>query len=94
MNETAPWYTSAIVRQSLVQILTPLLAYLGIKAGIIDVEQLVAYILGAIAMLTGAVTLLTRIFKPAPNLSATAVNKEIELVAAGKIPPSPTGPTT
>ena len=91
--ETAPWWQSAIVRQSIVQILTPLIALAGIKLGVVEVDQLVAYIMGGIAMCVGVWTLITRIRKTAPNLSQAAVRNEIKLVVEGKIPPSATGPT-
>lgn len=92
MDQTIPWYQSAIVRQQIAQIVVALTALVGIKLGAFDVDATLQAIFAGIAALIGVWTLLTRIFKPAPNLSVRAVNKEVELVNEKKIPPSPTGP--
>jgi hypothetical protein len=91
MDPTIPWYQSAIVRQQIVQIVVALTALVGVNLGDFKVDETLTSIFAGIAGLVGVWTLVTRIFKPAPNLSQTAVNKEIEMVADRKIPPSPTG---
>lgn len=90
--DTAPWYQSAIIRQQILQLILTGTALLGLNLDI-DWPKVVDGILAGIAAVTALWTIFTRITKPAPNLSQAAVAKEIELVAAGKIPPSPTGPT-
>lgn len=92
MDPTIPWYQSAIVRQQIVQIVVALTALLGVNLGDFDVDKTLMSIFAGIAGVVGVWTLITRIFKPAPNLSATAVRKEVELVQRKEIPPSPTGP--
>jgi hypothetical protein len=84
--ETLPWYKSAIVRQQIVQLVAALVALVGINTGGIDLDATVASIFGGIAAVIAVWTLLTRIFKPAPNLSQTAAAKEVELVVRGDIP--------
>ncbi len=90
MDSTIPWYQSAIVRQQIAQLITALVAILGVNLGGLDVDAALVSIFAGIAAIIAVWTTLTRIFKPAPNLSATAVRKEIELVSKGEIPPSPT----
>lgn len=92
--ENIPWYQSAIVRQQIVQIIVALTAVLGVKLGAFDVDATLAAIFAGIAGVVGVWTLITRLTKPAPNLTAAAARKEVELVKAGTIPPSPTGPAT
>lgn len=92
MNPNLPWYQSAIVRQQIVQIVVALTALFGVNLGELDVDATLVSIFSGVAAVVAVWTMLTRIFKPAPNLSATAAAKEVELVAAKKIPPSPTGP--
>lgn len=86
--ETLPWYRSAIVRQQIVAFLVAAFGLLKFQTDI-DVDATVGAILAGIAALIPVYTIVTRIFKPAPNLSQTAVAKEVELVMDGKIPPSP-----
>jgi hypothetical protein len=90
--ETAPWYTSAIVRQQIVQFLSAVTGLLGLNLGGLNLDQTVANIFLGIAAVMSLYTFVTRITKTAPNLSAAAVRNEIHLVATGKIPPSATGP--
>lgn len=90
--ETTPWYQSAIVRQQITQLVVALTALFGVNLGGLDVDATLVSIFAGIAALIAVYTTVTRIFKPAPNLSQTAAKKEVEMVADGKIPPSPTGP--
>lgn len=92
MEPTIPWYQSAIVRQQIAQLVLALTAIFGVNLGGLDVDATLVAIFGGIGGVIAVWTIITRIFKPAPNLSQTAVDKEIELVNARKIPPSPTGP--
>lgn len=83
--ETIPWYQSAIVRQQIVQFAVALIGLLGwSKAVDFDIDQTVGLILGGIGAVVSVWTIVTRIRKPAPNLSQAAANKEVELKAAGK----------
>lgn len=91
--ETVPWYQSAIVRQQIAQLILAGTALFGVNLGGLDVDATLVSIFGGIGAAIAVWTLITRIFKPAPNLSATAAKKEVELVARGTIPPSPTGPS-
>lgn len=84
--ETLPWYKSAIVRQQIVQLLVAVVALFGFNTEGIDLDATTASIFAGIAAVVSVWTLVTRIFKPAPNLSQTAADKEIELVSRGEIP--------
>lgn len=86
--ETLPWYKSAIVRQQIVAFIVAALGLLKITSTI-DIDATVAAVLAGVAALVPLYTIVTRIFKPAPNLSQTAAAKEVEMVKEGKIPPSP-----
>lgn len=90
--DTIPWYQSAIIRQQIAQIVVALTALLGVNLGGLDVDATLVSIFAGIAAVVAVWTMVTRILKPAPNLSVTAIKKEVELVADRKIPPSPTGP--
>lgn len=92
MDPKLPWYQSAIVRQQIVQIVVAATALFGVNLGDFDVDATLVSIFAGIAGVVGLATLLTRLFKPAPNLTETAAAKEVELVANKAIPPSPTGP--
>lgn len=87
--ETLPWYKSAIIRQQIVQLLIAGTAFFGITSTDIDWDATVGSIFAGIAAATAVWTIITRIFKPAPNMSNTAIVKEQDLVAKGEIPPSP-----
>lgn len=91
MEPVVPWYTSAIVRQQIAAFILALLGLFKIKTDL-DIDGTLAAVFAGVAALIPLWTIFTRIFKPAPNLSQTAIAKEVELVQAGKIPPSPTGP--
>lgn len=76
MNPKLPWYESAIVRHQVVQIVTALVALLGVNLGEVDVDATVVSIFSGIAAVVAVVTLLTRLFKPAPPITDTAAQAE------------------
>lgn len=84
--ETIPWYKSAIIRQQIVQLLIAGTAFFGITSTDIDWDATVGAIFAGVAALTAVWTIITRIFKPAPNMSSTAAVKEQDLVRKGEIP--------
>lgn len=93
--EKIPWYQSAIVRQQIVQFSAALIGLLGwSQFADFNIDQTVGLILGGIGAVTAVWTVVTRVLKPAPNLSQTAANKEVELKAAGKFvePPPAAAP--
>jgi hypothetical protein len=85
--ENLPWYKSAILRQQIVQLIVAGTAIVGVNTETIDLDATVASIFAGIAALIAVWTFITRLVKPAPNLTATAQNKEDELREAGKLPP-------
>jgi hypothetical protein len=86
MDPKIPWYQSAIVRQQLVQIIAAGTALFGVNLGDFDVDATLVSIFAGIAGLVGVWTLVTRLFKPNPNLTETAANKERQLVRDGVLP--------
>lgn len=88
--ETLPWYKSAIVRQQIAAFLIAALGLFKITTDI-DIDATLTTVFACVAALIPVWTIITRIFKPAPNLTQKAVQKEIELVAKGDAPASPTG---
>lgn len=84
MNESIPWYRSAIIRQQIVQIIIAGLALAGITTDV-DWSTTVEALFAGIAAGVAVWTVITRLFKPSPNMSMTAAVKEKELTAAGKI---------
>jgi hypothetical protein len=84
--ENLPWYKSAILRQQIVQLIVAGTALIGINTETIDLDATVASIFAGIAAVIALWTFITRLVKPAPNLTATAQNKEDELRAEGKLP--------
>jgi len=92
MEPSIPWYQSAIIRQQITQVIVALTALIGVNLGGLDVDATLVSIFSGIAGVIAVWTTITRIFKPAPNLSVTAAKKEVQLVAQGDIRPSPTGP--
>lgn len=86
--EVLPWYKSRIVLQQIASFIATALVLFKIKTDV-DIEQTVLLIGAGFGALMSLFTLFYRLFKPAPNLTQTAVAKEIELVTAAKIPPSP-----
>lgn len=90
--ETLPWWKSAILRQQIVQLLVATTALVGINTDTIDLDATVASIFAGIAGVIALWTFITRLLKPSPPITATAVREEIRQVAAGTIPASPTGP--
>lgn len=75
----------AINRQALVQLAIALSAYFGITSEDINWDDTIGAIFAGGAAVTAVWTIITRLFKPAPNLTATAAAKERELVAKGVI---------
>lgn len=88
--ETIPWYKSAIIRQQIVQLIVAGLALAGITTDV-DWSQTVELLFGGIAAAVAVWTVITRLFKPAPNLTATATAKEQELIAKGTLPKKQAG---
>lgn len=87
--ENIPWYKSAIIRQQVVQIIVAVLTLVGVTTTI-DWDFVVSVIFAVIALLVPAWTIVTRLTKPAPNLTVKAANKEAELKAEGRMPePAP-----
>lgn len=86
MDPKIPWYQSAILRQQIVQVVAAVVALLGINTGTIDLDATTASIFAGIAAVVGVWTFVTRLVKPAPNLTAVADNKQAALEAAGKLP--------
>lgn len=84
--ENLPWYKSAIIRQQIVQLLIAGTAFFGITSTDIDWDATVGSIFAGIAAATAVWTIITRIFKPAPNMSNTAATKEADLIRKGEIP--------
>lgn len=89
--ETIPWYKSAILRQQVVQLLVAGTALVGVNTETIDLDATVASIFAGIAAVVAIWTFVTRLFKPAPNMTTTAANTEARLIAEGKIPPKQGG---
>lgn len=89
--ESIPWYKSAILRQQVVQLLSAATLILGIKTDTINLDETVAMLFGGVAAVVAVWTFITRLRKPAPNLTATAAATEARLVAEGKIPPKQGG---
>lgn len=85
MDPSLPWYKSAIIRQQIVQLIVAGLALFGIATDI-DWSATVEAVFAGVAAAVAVWTVFTRLFKPAPNLTATAAAKEQELVAKGTLP--------
>lgn len=85
MDPTLPWYRSAIIRQQIVQLIVAGLALFGIATDI-DWSATVEAVFAGIAAVVAIWTVFTRLFKPAPNITAAAAAKEQELVAKGTLP--------
>lgn len=85
--ENLPWYKSAILRQQIVQMLVAATALIGVNTETIDLDATVASIFAGIAAVIAIWTFITRLVKPAPNLTAAAQNKEDQLRASGQLPP-------
>jgi len=85
MDPTLPWYKSAIIRQQIVQLIIAGLALVGVTTDV-DWSTTVEALFGGVAAGVAVWTVVTRLFKPAPNLTQTAKEEEKRLVALGKIP--------
>ena len=86
MDQKIPWYQSAIIRQQIVQLIVACLALAGIATDI-DWGGTIDALFGGIAAAVAIWTIITRLFKPAPNITTQAQAREGELVARGIIPP-------
>lgn len=82
--QSIPWYQSAILRQQVVQILLAGFGLFHVAVGI-DLDAWVAAVFTAAGGGVAIWTIITRLVKPAPNLTAKAEAKEQQLVAAGKL---------
>lgn len=82
---TMPIAKAAILRQQVANLLIAIFALLGVTDQI-DVGQTVEAISVGATALIALLTIVTRLFKPAPNLTETAVKKEENLKKEGKIP--------
>lgn len=85
MDPTLPWYKSAIIRQQIVQLIVAGLALVGITTDV-DWNTTVEAVFAGIAAVVAVWTVFTRLFKPAPNITAAAAEEEKRLVTTGKIP--------
>lgn len=85
MEPTVPWYQSAIIRQQIAAFILAAVGLFHVELGF-DVNETLAAIFAGIGAAIPIWTIITRIFKPAPNLSVTAANKEAELKAKGVMP--------
>lgn len=90
MGKFLEWLkSSAIIRQQVSLIVVTVLTILGVKLDFdlsAQVEKIAAEIGVLAALLVPVWTIITRVRKPAPNLSATAKAKEKELVEKGDLP--------
>lgn len=71
MNQI-PWYQSAIIRQQVVMLVVGLLGLLNIATDI-DIDATVTAVFAGIAALVPMWTIITRLFKPTPPITTTAV---------------------
>lgn len=76
---TIPWYQSAIIRQQIVQMISAGLLLLGISTEAFDVDQTVTMVFGGVTALVAIWTLITRLRKPTPPITETAVERTVEL---------------
>jgi hypothetical protein len=94
MEKTLPFWRSAILRQQLVQIAIAVTTLIGIKSDAINWDDTIGAVFAGIGGAVAIWTFITRLIKPAPNLTLMAVDKETELREKGKIPPDPIRTTT
>lgn len=90
MDPTFPWYKSKIIQQQIVQLIIVCLGLFGFVTDI-DWGATVEAIFSGIAGLVAVWTVITRLFKPAPNITVKAAIKEQELIDRGKIVPRQSG---
>jgi len=89
MEQTLPFWRSAILRHQLVQIILAVSALVGIKSDAINWDDTIGAVFAGIGAAVAIWTFITRLIKPAPNLTLMAIDKEIALREKGKIPPEP-----
>lgn len=85
MDPTMPWYKSAIIRQQIVQLILVVLGLFGIVTDVdwsVTVEAIFTGIAGVVAVWT----IITRLFKPAPNMTSVAAEKEQKMILKGTHP--------
>jgi hypothetical protein len=82
--EPLPWYKSAIIRQQIVAFVLAAFGLFKFKSDL-DIDATVGAILAGVAAIIPVWTILTRLFKPSPNMTVTAANKEAQLKADGKM---------
>ncbi len=85
MEPAIPWYQSKIIQQQVVAFLVAAFGLFKISTDL-DVSATVTAIFAGVAALIPVWTILTRLFRPSPNLTATAANKEASLKASGDLP--------
>jgi ABC-type amino acid transport system permease subunit len=76
--KTIPWYKSGIVRQSVVQLVLALLAGMGVTLNAVDMDSIVGLVMAGASALTAIRTVLTRMHKPTPPITETAVDATVE----------------
>jgi hypothetical protein len=79
------WYQSAILRQQIGQLLVAGIGIFGYAVDSAAVNDAIAAIFAGIGGLIALKTIFTRLFRPSPNLTLAAQQKENELRMAGKI---------
>ena len=84
MEDTIPWYSSSIVRQQIVMIIVGAIGLFGVTTDL-DVDATVGAVLAGVAAIIPVWTLLSRLFQPTPPITETAVKKEAEMKAEGKL---------
>ncbi len=83
--DSIKWYQSAIVRQQVVMFLLGIVGLFKLSIpSEIDVEAVVTAIFAFIAAIVPVVTVLSRLFKPTPPITETAMLKTAEREAAAK----------
>ncbi len=78
MDSHIPWYQSSILRQQIVAFVLAALAFFNVQLDL-DIDATVAALFSGVGALVALYTIVTRLFKPSPNLTATADAKEREL---------------
>jgi hypothetical protein len=66
------WFQSAIIRQQIVAFLVALLTLIGVTTDV-DIDATVGAIMAGVAALIPLYTIATRLFKPTPPITETAV---------------------
>lgn len=88
MEPVLPWYKSAIIRQQIAAFLIAGLGLFKITTDI-DIDATLTAVFAGIAAIIPVWTIVTRLFKPNPNMTMTAAAKEAALKKAGEMPAEP-----